>query len=116
MPALPVAMVDSLIRTGAPARLNDPIAPRFVSGAAVIARNQHPLGHTRLPRYVRGKQGVVHADHGVFVFNDSNAHGLGHQPQHVYSVRFSTCELWGADANERDSVFIDLFDTYLDPA
>jgi nitrile hydratase subunit beta len=116
MPALPVEMVDGLIRTGASARLPDRIAPRFEPGNAVLARNIHPVGHTRLPRYVRGKRGVINADHGVFVFNDTNAHGLGHRPQHIYSVRFAARELWGEDAGERDAVYIDLFDDYLEPA
>lgn len=33
--------------------------PRFAVGQRVAARNLHPPGHTRLPRYVRGKQGVI---------------------------------------------------------
>lgn len=114
MPALAVEMVDGLICTGASTRLPDKIAPQFEPGDAVIARNMHPLGHTRLPRYVRGKRGVVRADHGVFAFNDTAAHGLGHKPQHVYSIRFSARELWGAEVNERDTVFIDLFEDYLE--
>lgn len=113
--ALPVEMVDGLLRTGASARLPDQVDARFMPGDAVIARNLHPLGHTRLPRYIRGKRGVVTRDHGVFCFNDTAAHGLGHKAQHVYSVRFAARELWGSQASERDSVFIDLFDDYLEP-
>lgn len=116
MPALPLEMVDGLLRAGASSRLPDCIAPRFKAGDAVGARNLNPLGHTRLPRYVRGRRGVVHIDHGVFAFNDTNAHGLGHKPQHVYSVRFEARELWGPQASARDAVYIDLFDDYLDPA
>jgi nitrile hydratase subunit beta len=50
----------------------------------------------------------------VFVFPDSNAAGLGPKPQHLYSVRFAACELWGNDANSNDSVRIDLWEDYLD--
>ena len=32
---------------------------RFAQGQRVRARNQHPAGHTRLPRYVRGHVGTV---------------------------------------------------------
>ena len=80
------------------------------------ARNMHPIGHTRLVRYARGKQGTIERDHGVFVFPDSNAHFQGEKPQHVYSVRFAARELWGEQASPRDAVYIDLWDDYLEPA
>ena len=91
------------------------VQPRFTVGQAVIARNMHPVGHTRLPRYVRGRRGVVERDHGVFIFPDSHAAGEGARPQHVYSVRFDARELWGATASPRDRVYVDLWDDYLDP-
>ena len=78
--------------------------------------NLHPAGHTRLPRYARGKLGAIERDHGVFVFPDTNAHFLGEKPQHVYSVRFAARELWGHHAAPRDAVYIDLWDDHLDPA
>jgi nitrile hydratase subunit beta len=87
---------------------------RFAVGEQVRARNMNPLGHTRLPRYARGKAGVVIRSHGIFVFPDTNAHFIGEQPQHLYSVRFAARELWGEDASPRDSVSIDLWDSYLD--
>jgi nitrile hydratase beta subunit len=93
-----------------------PIAPRFRAGQRVRARNMHPVGHTRLPRYVRAKLGTIDRDHGVFVFPDTNAHFLGEKPQHVYSVRFGARELWGRQAAPRDSVYVDLWDDYLEPA
>ncbi len=80
------------------------------------ARNLHPVGHTRLPRYVRGRRGTIDRDHGVFVFPDTNAAGQGSNPQHVYSVRFAARELWGPDARARDSVYVDLWDDYLESA
>lgn len=111
--ALPVEMVEGLLRAGASTRMPDVIAPAFKTGDAVIARNWHPLHHTRLPRYARGRRGVVQRDHGVFSFNDTVAHGLGSQPQHVYSVRFAARELWGEQASAQDTVCIDLFESYL---
>jgi len=89
---------------------------RFRPGDAVVARNHNPDGHTRLPRYARGKRGVIDRDHGVFVFADTNAHGKGENPQHVYSVRFAARELWGPAAAPRDRVYLDLWDDHLDPA
>jgi nitrile hydratase len=74
----------------------------------------HPLGHTRLPWYARGKGGTIDRDQGVFVFPDTNARFLGEQPQHVYSVRFAARELWGDQASPRDAVYIDLWEDYLE--
>ena len=89
--------------------------PRFAPGDPVITRNIHPRGHTRLPRYARGKRGVIHRVHGVHVFPDSHAHGLGEHPQPLYSVRFDARELWGEDAEPRQSVHLDLWESYLEP-
>jgi nitrile hydratase subunit beta len=93
-----------------------PVSPRFKVGEQVRARNINPVGHTRLPRYARGKVGTIHRDHGVFVFPDTRAHFLGDKPQHVYSVRFAARELWGAQASEKDCVYLDMWDDYLDAA
>jgi hypothetical protein len=89
---------------------------RFQVGHNVRARNINPLGHTRLPRYARGKAGTIVRHCGIFVFPDTNAHFLGEQPQHLYSVRFAARELWGEDASPRDSVYIDMWDSYLEHA
>jgi nitrile hydratase accessory protein len=41
------------------------LPPRFAVGDAVVTRHSHPHGHTRLPRYARGKRGVIARFHGV---------------------------------------------------
>jgi nitrile hydratase len=77
----------------------------------------HPRGHTRLPRYVRGRQGVIDRVHGTFVFPDSNANLAGEDPQTIYSVCFTAGELWGEDApHPGDKIFVDMWDSYLEPA
>jgi nitrile hydratase len=91
-------------------------APRFRAGQAVRARTMHPAGHTRLPRYARGKRGTIQRIRGIHVFPDTNAHGLGENPQHLYSVRFAARELWGESASAHDSVYIDMWEAYLEPA
>lgn len=113
--ALSADEVVDAIAAGASARRPDGAPARFKPGDAVVARNLHPDGHTRLPRYVRGRRGTIDRDHGIFSFNDSNAHGRGEQPQHVYSVRFTARELWGPDAPERDTLYVDLWDAHLAP-
>lgn len=89
---------------------------RFRRGDRVVARNQHPRSHTRLPRYIRGKPGIIDRVRGVYTFPDTNAYGQGEHPQAVYSVRFAARDLWGDAAAATDSVYIDLWESYLDPA
>jgi nitrile hydratase subunit beta len=108
--------VAKMIAVGGTTRLQNSVSPRFQEGQRVRAKNINPEGHTRLPRYARGKVGTIARDHGVFVFPDSSALGLGPKPQHVYSVRLAARELWGEQASRRDSVYVDMFDDYLEPA
>ncbi|HEY6421335.1 MAG TPA: nitrile hydratase subunit beta [Candidatus Binataceae bacterium] len=103
-------------RDAVASRAETPRRARFTPGDRVRARNLNPAGHTRMPRYVRGKSGVIRRDWGVFVFPDSNAHHAGTRPQHVYCVEFAARELWGKPANIRERLFIDLCDEYLEPA
>ena len=114
--ALPADQVIPVFMTGASARVDADVAPKFKSGDAIIARNLNPAGHTRLPRYLRGKHGTIESDHGVFGYPDTMAHGDGETPQHVYCVRFSAREVWGERAPSRDSFYVDMWDDYLDPA
>jgi nitrile hydratase len=116
MPVLTADMVPGLVAAGASAKVDIDVPAKFKSGDKVRAKNINPVTHTRLPRYVRGKTGVVTYDHGVFVFNDTNAHGKGHHPQRVYNVRFTAQELWGAEASPRDTLCIDMFEEYIEPA
>jgi nitrile hydratase len=89
---------------------------RFAAGDSVATKNINPATHTRLPRYARGKSGVVEAVRGVHVFPDTNAHGLGESPQWLYTVRFTAKEIWGEAADPSLTVSIDAFEPYLDPA
>jgi nitrile hydratase subunit beta len=89
---------------------------RFAVGDRVRARNMHPTGHTRLPRYVRGHAGTVTHVHGAHVFPDSNAAGQGEAPQWLYTVRFTGRELWGEAADPTVSVSVDAWESYMEPA
>lgn len=114
--ALRLHEVEAYIRNRKHARVDTDVPPKFQVGDRVLTRNIHPIGHTRLPRYARGRYGNIHRDHGVFVFPDTNAMTRDRKPQHCYSVRFAARELWGPAASRRDSVYIDLWDDHLDPA
>ena len=113
-PALTADRVAASLAAGGPATRDAPAPRRFAIGDSVRARNINPTGHTRLPRYVRGRIGVIERDHGAHVFPDANAHGQGEQPDRLYGVRFTARELWGEAAGARDSVHLDLWDAYLD--
>jgi nitrile hydratase len=115
-PRVTAASVPDMVARRNSARRDVAVSPRFKVGQRVRARNINPPGHTRLPRYARGKVGLVVRDHGVFVFPDTNAEFAGEKPQHVYSVRFAARELWGEHASPRDSVHLDMWDDYLDRA
>ena len=95
------------------ARQNIALAPRFQVGQRVRARNINPVGHTRLPRYARGRSGIVEQFRGVFPIPDA---GAGGKPQNLYLIRFPARELWGEQAAPQDSVYIDMWDDYLEPA
>jgi nitrile hydratase beta subunit len=114
------ALVATGVRAIGPAPIKEkpgvkPPRARFAKGDRVRARNFNPSGHTRLPRYVRGKRGVIARDWGAFVFPDTNAHHAGAKPQHCYSVRFEARELWGKTAQSRERVLVDLWEDYLEP-
>ncbi len=115
-PRLLAGAVDgALCRTGSYVR--PMAAPQaFEPGQSVRARNVHPSGHTRLPRYVRGHLGVILRMNGAHVFPDSNAHGRGEDPRPLYTVQFAARELWGSDANPKDGVLLDLWEPYLERA
>jgi len=92
------------------------VPAKFKIGDRVVACKINPPTHTRLPRYIRGRRGIVDRDFGVQSFPDSWVARQDAKPQHVYNVRFAAQELWGPDASPRDAVCIDLWDDYLEPA
>jgi len=108
--------LEKKVRQGGSTRRAIATAPRFKPGDKIAVRNIHPGGHTRLPRYIRGKRGVIEKDHGAFILPDTNAHGRGKNPESVYTVRFDAREVWGEQAAVRDSIYLDLWESYLEPA
>jgi nitrile hydratase len=88
--------------------------PRFAVGDRVRVREWHPLGHTRAPRYVQGKRGVIARFDGSHNVPDIEAHGGGEIAEPAYSVRFTMRELWGDGAEDDDVVHVDLWERYLE--
>ena len=100
---------------GFPSDRPAPAPARFAVGEAVVARNVHPTGHTRLPRYVRGRPGTVERVHGAFVFPDASALGADAPPQWLYTVGFAAADLWGESADPGGRVTVATFESYLEP-
>jgi nitrile hydratase len=91
----------------------DVTEPRFSAGDEVRVREWHPPGHTRCPRYVRGKRGTVTRVDGVYSVPDVEAHGPARRREPTYSVRFDADELW-RDGQAGAFVHVDLWDSYLE--
>jgi nitrile hydratase beta subunit len=112
---LAAADVPAVLARGGPTERAATAPARFAVGDAVTTRLANPLGHTRLPRYLRGRPGVIERVQGVHVFPDTNAHGAGEAPAWLYAVRFAAEDLWGADAEPATEIVADLFEPYLTP-
>lgn len=93
-----------------------PAPERFAVGDAVVVRDFHRAGHTRAPRYVRGKRGVVVRVAPAFSLPDLAAHGLPPHHEPTYHVRFASRELWGKAADANAAVVVDLWQSYLERA
>lgn len=113
---LTAADVAGMLGRGSPYGRGPTAPARFAPGDRVRTMVMHPRGHTRLPRYARGKVGCVEAVNGVHVFPDANAHGQGEAPQWLYTVVFEAVELWGPDGDPGGRVSIDAWETYLERA
>lgn len=105
--------VPAVLARGAPCDRPVAAPPAFKPGDRVRTRNMNPATHNRLPRYAKGKAGVVEAVQGGFVYPDDNAHGQGENPQWVYTVVFTAPELWGEGADPNQTVSIDAWESYL---
>lgn len=105
--------VAAVLAQGSPYS-REPTRPALFDVGQAVRTRAEPCGHhTRLPAYARGKVGLIQRIHGVHVFADSNAQGLGESPQWLYNVTFDGSELWEDAAH---SVSIDAWEPYLSAA
>lgn len=121
-PALPVKrvlvapMVAGVLARGAPTERSTVSPASFSVGDCVRTSEGQADHHTRLPAYARGKAGRIAAVRAVHVFPDTNAQGLGEQPQWLYSVAFEGTTLWGQEADPGLTVYVDAWEPYLERA
>ena len=118
---LTAAAVVPTLQSGGPSARPTDTTPRFAIGDAVMTRaiagNRNIAGgHTRLPAYAAGRRGVIMLQHGGHVLPDSNAHFDGEAPEHLYTVSFAAGDLWQHAESPDDTVCLDLWDSYLEPA
>jgi len=110
--------VDAALAAGSPTLRETGSPARFAIGQLVRARNIHPQGHTRLPRYVRGHTGKVVMVHGAHVYPDSHVERavppFNTNAEWLYTVVFDGPELWGDDADPQVQVSVDAWEPYLE--
>jgi len=94
------------------------LAAKFKPGDKVRVRVGSPPGHFRTPAYIQGKTGLVAAVHGAFRNPESLAYGgAGIPKQFLYLVRFEQTQVWEQyPAPLPDTLFIDIYEHWLEPA
>jgi nitrile hydratase beta subunit len=85
--------------------------PRFAVGDSVTTKRLMAANHTRLPGYARDARGTVIAYHGAHALPDKGVANV-HEGDHLYTVSFDAHELWGAEANPKDTVMLELWECY----
>jgi nitrile hydratase subunit beta len=106
--------VQPVLSRGSPYVRPSANPPAFHIGQSIRAKLMSPAGHTRMPRYVRGRVGTVERYHGAHVFPDTHAHVADENPHHLYGVRFHARDLWGDHADARLSVNLDIWEPSLE--
>jgi nitrile hydratase subunit beta len=100
-----------------PVVLADGEKPLFSPGDSVRVLGRAPIGHYRVPTYLRGRPGTVERviePAGI----DNEEEGFGRnagKKRHYYRVAFPMTEIWpqyGGSSN--DSLRIEIFETWLE--
>lgn len=111
-----IEMTPSAVDRVVPA-LNE--IPAFAVDDLVRVASRSPIGHYRVPTYLRGCIGkVVRVIKPVMIDNEEEGYGrnAGNR-RHYYRVAFAMTELWpgyGGPAN--DALEIEIFETWLERA
>lgn len=112
-----IAFIEAVVPAGAPANRPTDKPARFKVGDRVTVKTDSPLGHTRRARYIRGRTGEIVMAHGSFIYPDTAGNGRGEDPEHVYTVRFTSQELWGPETGDPHGVvYFDVWDPYIELA
>lgn len=93
------------------------VEPRYPVGSRVRVLDLPIEGHVRVPAYVRGKTGVIERYCGPYLNPEDLAFGRATGPAvHLYQVEFLQKDLWdGYRGNEKDRLFIEIYEHWLEP-
>jgi nitrile hydratase subunit beta len=92
-------------------------APSFEIGDRVRVMTRSPVGHYRVPTYLRGKTGVVDAViEQAAVDNEEEAYGRNAgSRRHYYRIAVLMTSIWPEYAGSpRDDLRIEVFETWLE--
>ena len=93
--------------------------PVLKAGDAVRVSVRYPVAHYRVPRYIRGKRGVVESVIDRALVNNEEE-GFGRnagQLGYYYRVAIPLGELWpGYTGSANDNLRIEIFETWLERA
>ncbi len=89
----------------------------FKSGDRIRISERYPVGHYRVPRYVRGKQAIVESVIEPAAINNEEE-GFGRNAGiklHYYRVIIPLAELWpGYPISSNDGLHIEVCENWLD--
>lgn len=92
-------------------------APAFRPGDAVRVATRSPLGHYRVPVYLRGRTGVVETVlQPATIDNEEEGYGRNAgAKRHYYRIAVPMTEIWPDYAGSpRDGLRIEVFETWLE--
>ena len=90
----------------------------FRPGDRVRVMQRFPIGHYRVPLYLRGKTGVIERLVQPAIDNEEEGFGLNAgEKRYYYRIAFSMVEIWADYAGARqDRLYIEVFETWLELA
>ena len=92
-------------------------APEFESGDRVRVLTRSPIGHYRVPTYLRGKQGSIEkVIEPALVDNEEEGYGRNAgSKRHYYRISCAMMELWQDYAGSpHDGLRIEMFESWLE--
>jgi nitrile hydratase subunit beta len=97
--------------------LADGESPIFAAGDHIKVGVRFPIGHFRVPNYIRGKRGAVEAVIEPPAINNEEE-GFGRNAgakRHYYRIAIPLTELWpGYAGSPKDGLRIEVFETWLE--
>ena len=91
--------------------------PLFTAGERVRISVRYPVGHYRVPRYIRGKTAIIEAViQPRAIDNEEEGFGLNAGPKrHYYRVAIPLSDLWpGYVGSPNDGLRIEVYETWLE--